>query len=178
MRRRLGRFLIPVALVLYLVMIPLNRWFESEHVEVFPFFKWKLFAHVPDWETVEYGLAIEAIDGEPPRGPGTLWLIPSDDVRDWKALRLAVTACTKDGDCDGTVADVLVPLIRDAFGDRSVDFRIVEARVDLRDVGDRVDDVANGTMARSEFLRPAEVIGRWNTRTGRIDAGTAASSSD
>ena len=178
MRWRLRRFLIPIALGLCLVMIPLNRWLESEHVEVFPFFKWKLFAHVPDWETVEYGLAIEAVDGEPAPGPGMHWLIPSDDVRDRKALRLAAAACTKDGDCDGAVTEVLVSRIQDAFGDRSVDFRIVQAKVDLRDIGGRVADIADGTVALSDFLRPIKVIGRWNTRTGRLGTVPAASASD
>ena len=176
MRRRLARYLIPAVIGLYLVMIPLNSVLESEHAEVFPFYKWRLFASAPDWETRDYGLAVEAIDGRP--APETLYLIPSDDVRDWKALRLAVTACTKGDDCDGTVAQVLVPLIHDALGEHSIDFRIVEAKVDLRDVGERIDDVVTGTMTRSDFFRPTKIIGRWNTETGRLDAATAASPSN
>lgn len=171
-RRRLTKYLIPAVLVLYIAMIFLNSVLETEHVEVFPFFKWKLFANVPEWEAIEYGLAVEAIDGEPVSRD--LYLIPSDDVRDWKALRLAITACTKGGDCDGTVEEVLVPIVREALGPASIDFRIVEARVNLGDVRDRIDDVADGMATRTDFLRPIEVIGRWNTETGPLSAVATA----
>ncbi len=172
-RFRLAKLLIPAFFVLYIVMIPLNGVLEDDHTEVFPFFKWKLFAHVPDWETTEFGLAIDAIDGEPV--DGDVYLIPSTDIRDWKVLSTTAWACRRGDPCDETVRDVLVPIVLAALGDRSIDFSIIEAVVDLRDVRDGVDDLADGTALRTDFYRPVDVIGRWNTQTGRIgppaDAG-------
>ena len=171
-RFRLAKLLVPAFFVLYLVMIPLNGVLESEHTEVFPFFKWKLFANIPDWQTTEFGLAIDAIDGEPT--DGDFYLIPSTDIRDWKVMSSIAWACRRGDPCDETVADVLVPIVRQALGDHSIDFSIVEAEVDLRDVRDRVDDLADGIALRTDFYRPVSVIGQWNTETGRIGPSTDA----
>lgn len=171
-RFRLAKLLIPAFFVLYLVMIPLNGVLEDDHTEVFPFFKWKLFAHVPEWETTEFGLAIDAIDGEPV--DGDVYLIPSTDIRDWKVLSTTAWACRRGDPCDETVRQVLVPIVRHALGDRSIDFSIIEAEVDLRDVRDGVDDLADGTALRTDFYRPVAVIGRWNTQTGRIGPSAEA----
>lgn len=167
-RRRAWKLLVPGFIVLYIAMIPLNSVLETEHVEVFPFFKWKLFTHIPDWETFEYALVIDAIDGETPAE--TFYLIPSTDVRDWKALRRVAIACAKDRGCDEAVTEVLYPIIRRALGDRSIDFRIIRADVDLHDVQDNITEFADGRLTRADFLRPSEVIVEWNTHTGRADA--------
>lgn len=166
-RRRLWKLLVPGFIVLYIAMIPLNSVLESEHVEVFPFFKWKLFTHIPDWESFEYGLVIDAIDGEPPAE--TAYLIPSDDVRDWKALRRVAIACAKDRGCEEDVTGVLYPIIERALGERSIDFSIIKADVDLHELQDNIDEFADGRLTRTDFFRPIEVIARWNTRTGRLD---------
>lgn len=171
-RFRLAKLLIPAFFVLYLVMIPLNGVLEDDHTEVFPFFKWKLFANIPDWETTEFGLAIDAIDGEPTEGD--FYLIPSTDIRDWKVLSTTAWACRRGDPCDDMVSDVLVPIVRQALGDRSIDFSIIEAEVDLRDVRDGVDDLADGTALRTDFYRPVRVLGQWNTETGRIAPSTDA----
>ena len=166
-RSRRFKWLIPAFLVLYLAMIPLNSVLETEHVEVFPFFKWKLFTHIPDWETFEYALVIDAIDGETPAE--TRYLIPSEDVRDWKALRRVAIACEKDRGCDEAVTEVLDPIIRRALGERSVDFSIIRADVDLHDVQDNIVDFVDGRLTRTDFFSPSKVIVRWNTHTGRTD---------
>lgn len=166
-RRRRLTLLVPAFIVLYIAMIPLNSVLETDHVEVFPFFKWKLFTHIPDWETFEYALVIDSIDGEPPAE--TFYLIPSADVRDWKALRRVAIACAKDRGCDEAVTEVLYPIIQRALGERSIDFTIIKADIDLRDLQDNLTDFADGRLTRADFLRPSDVIVRWNTRTGRID---------
>ena len=166
-RRRWWKLLVPGFIVLYIAMIPLNSVLESEHVEVFPFFKWKLFTHIPDWESFEYGLVIDAIDGEPPAA--TSYLIPSDDVRDWKALRRVAIACAKDRGCEEDVTGVLYPIIERALGKRSIDFSIIKADVDLHELQDNIDDFADGRLTRTDLFRPSEVIAQWNTRTGRLD---------
>lgn len=157
--RRLVRLLAPAIVVLYVIMIPLNSAIETDHSEIFPFFKWKLFAHIPDWETYEFALIVDAIDGDDVEG--TYYLIPNDSVRDWKALRLAALACRDGIDCDETVAEVIYPIIRRDLGDSSVDFRIVRAQVDLRDVQDHVSELTEGEIAATDLFQPIEVLGRW-----------------
>lgn len=126
----------------------------------------------PDWQTTEFGLVIDAVDGEPTEGD--YYLIPSPDIRDWKVLSTTAWACRRGDPCDDTVADVLVPIVRQAFGGRSVDFSIIEAEVDLADVRDGIDDLADGNATRTDFFRPVKVIGQWNTETGRIGPSSEA----
>ena len=129
-RFRLTKLTILLFLVLYIVMIPLNSVLEQEHSEVFPFFKWQLFSNIPSWQTHEYGLVLEAIDGEPVEEG--IYLIPNTEIRDWKALRFAALDCVKNVECDNTIADVIYPLVIESTGHREVEFRIVKAEIDLR----------------------------------------------
>ncbi len=165
-RYRLIKLFVPAFFAFYLVMIPLHAVLETEHSEVFPFFDWKLFAEVPDWTTTEFALVVDAIDGEPTEG--SYYLIPSSDIRNWKVARSIGRVCRRGDPCDDMVADVLVPIVKQALGDRSVDFSIINAEVDLRVVRDGIDELANGTATRTDFFRPTEIIGQWNTETGRI----------
>lgn len=167
-RFRLTRLLIPLFLVLYVVMIPLNSVVEQEHSEVFPFFKWQLFSNIPDWQTHEYALVLEAIDGQ--RVEERQYLIPNTEVRDWKALRLAALDCVRNVDCDDTIADVIYPLVIRSVGHEEVEFSIVKAEIDLREVQLQVDDIANGRTAITDFFQSESEIGRWNTEVGRISA--------
>ena len=167
-RFRLVKYLIPLFLVLYIVMIPLNAVVEQEHTEVFPFFKWKLFSHIPDWKTREYALVLEAVDGQPVEAGH--YLIPNTNVRDSKALRLAALDCIKNVDCDDTVADVIYPLVIGSVGHDEVEFSIIRAEIDLREIQPGVYDIANGSAAITDFFQPVSTIGRWNTELGRISA--------
>ena len=165
-RYRLTKLLVPAFLVLYIAMIPLHSVLETEHGEIFPFFRWKLFSHIPDWQSYDYGLVVDAIDGQPTSG--VHFLIPNPDIRDWKALRLAVSACAAEIDCDETVAEVLYPIVHQNLGDRSVDFSIVRTTADLHDVQANIDGLVDGTTTRADLTRPTRVLSRWNTETGRI----------
>ena len=167
-RFRLTKYLIPFFLVLYIVMIPLNSVVEQDHSEVFPFFKWKLFSNIPDWRTQEYALVLEAVDGQPVEEGH--YLIPNVNVRDWKALRLAAIDCVKNVDCDDTVADVIYPLVIRSVGHDEVEFSIIRAEIDLREVQPQVDDIADDKAAITDFFQSESVIGRWNTEVGRISA--------
>ena len=167
-RLRLTRILIPLLLVLYVVMIPLNSVVEQEHSEVFPFFKWKLFSNIPGWQTHEYALVLEAIDGQPVSEAH--YLIPNTEVRHWKTLRLAASSCIKNVDCDDTVAELIYPLVIRSTGHHDVDFRIIKAEIDLRELQPAVDDIADGTKRRTDFFRSEALVGRWNTEVGRISA--------
>ena len=167
-RFRLTRFLIPLFLVLYIVMIPLNSVVEQEHSEVFPFFKWQLFSNIPDWQTHEYGLVLEAIDGQPVEEGN--YLIPNTEIRDWKALRFAASDCVKNVHCDITVADVIYPIVVRSTGHLEVEFSIIRAEIDLRVMQPAVDDIASGRTPITDFFQSESPIGRWNTKIGRISA--------
>ena len=151
-------------------MIPLNSVIEEEHSEVFPFFSWELFVNIPEWQTSEYALVIDAVDGH--EMEEDYYLIPSSNIRDWKALRSSAMACRKNINCDDIVTDVLYPIIWNYIGEHNVDFSIIKVAGDLRDVRDRIDDLAAGTATRTDFFQPRAVVGRWNTETGRISPST------
>ena len=159
--------MIPAFLVLYIVMLPLNALIEDDHGEIFPFFSWRLFTRVPDWYTTEYGLLVHSVEGLEVDEP--FYLIPSDDIRDWKALSQAVKACTTSGNCDQTVTETLYPIVFHSLETRNVEFSIIEARIDLRDIQDRIDDIATTAINKTEFFQPGNTIGRWHTQTGRMD---------
>ena len=165
-RYQLIKLLIPVTVVLYIVMLLLHSVIEEEHTEVFPFFSWGLFSIIPDWQTSEYALIVHSIDGDEVDGP--LYLIPSNDIRDFKALNLATTACTKDSHCDETVVEVLYPIIEQSLGTKSVEFSIVVASIDLHDIQDNIDDIAVQAASKTDFFQSHTSIGRWNTQVGRI----------
>ena len=67
---------------------------------------------------------------------------------------------------------MLYPIIERALGDRSIDFSIIKADVDLHELQDNVDEFADGRLTRTDFFQPSDVIARWNTRTGRLDTAT------
>ena len=174
-RFRPTRFLVPLFLVLYVVMIPLNSVVEQEHSEVFPFFKWQLFSNIPGWQTHQYALVLEAVDGQPVEEGN--YLIPNTEVRDWKALRFAAFACVDNGDngdCDDTIADVIYPIVIRSTGHHEVEFSIIRAEIDLREVQPAVDDIADGRTPISDFFQSESVIGRWNTEIGRVSASVPA----
>lgn len=166
-RHRFVTTLIPALAVLYVVMLPLASLIEEDHREVLPFFSWRLFTRVPDWNTTEHGLLLHSVDGA--AVSGAYYLIPSDDIRHWKALQLAVRACKSDSTCDQTVAEVLYPIVFESLGTTNVEFSIVRARVDLRDIQNHVEDLATQRLNKTEFYQVDRTIGRWHTQVGRID---------
>ena len=157
-------------LILYLAMIPLNAVLETERSEVFPFFDWKLFAYIPDWQVTEFALVVDAIDGELIEEPH--YLVPNTDVRDWKAVRTVALGCKRDDLCDEEVNEVLLPIIRESLSGRDINFSLIEATIDLSDIRDNIEELANGSAIHTEYFRPVRTIGQWNTETGRIGVPT------
>lgn len=143
--------------MLYVVMIPLNSLVEQEHSEIFPFFNWQLFSNIPSWQKHEYGLVLEAIDGEPVEEGN--YLIPNAEIRDWKALRFAASYCVKNVDCDDRIADVIYPLVIRSTGHHDVEFRIIKAEIDLREVQPAIDDIADGKTPIADFFQSESTIG-------------------
>ena len=166
-RHRLITMLIPALAIIYVVMLPLASVIEEDHGEVLPFFSWRLFSRVPDWNTTEYGLLLHFVEGA--AVSGTYYLIPSDDIRHWKALRLAAKACNSDSNCDQIVAEVLYPIVFESLGTTNVEFSIIRATVDLHDVQDHIDALATQQLNKTEFFKVDRTIGRWHTQVGRVD---------
>ena len=153
-------------IALYVVMLPLNSVLEEDHGEIFPFFSLRLFSRIPDWQTTEYGLLLHSIDGVALESE--YYLIPSDDVRDWKALRSVASVCRRNDNCDEEVAAVLYPILFDSLGTMNIEFSIVRARVDLHEIQDNIDDIATRAVSKTSFFRLDTTIGRWNTQVGRL----------
>ena len=147
-------------------MLPLNSVLEEDHGEIFPFFSWRLFSRIPDWQTTEYGLLLHSIDGA--SLDSEYYLIPGDNIRDWKALRSVAAVCRRSDNCDEDVATVLYPILFDSLGSMNIEFSIVRARVDLHEIQDNIDDIASRAVSKTSFFRPDTIIGRWNTQVGRI----------
>ncbi len=155
-----------VLLGLYIAMIPLNSVIEREHREIFPFFTWSLFVHIPDWYTYEYGLIVHSIDGD--ELDRSYYAIPSTEIRDWKSLHSVARACKVVNDCDQGVTEIIYPILYKALGTTEMEFSIVEARIDLHDVQDNIEHIAAQEMGKTDLFRIHSVIGRWNTQVGRI----------
>ena len=165
-RYRLIMGLIPAILALYIVMLPLNRVVEEEHVEVFPFFSWSLFSSVPNAQTSEYGLILHSIDGNRVDEPH--YLIPNDEVRDWKALHLVAEVCRKNSSCDLEVKEIIYPIVWRLVDAEVVEFSIIQARVDLLEIQNHIRDIVAQQADITDFFEPRTEMGRWNTYTGRV----------
>ena len=165
--------LIPAILTLYIIMIPMNRVVEKEHAELFPFFRWTLFPSVPNASTSEYGLILHSINGY--EVDGTQYLIPNDEIRDWKTLKLTAESCKKDVSCDSKVIDVIYPIVWRLADAEVAEFSIIEARIDLRDIQENIRDIVAKQANITDFFQPRTEIGRWNTSSGRIRVQEATS---
>ena len=108
-----------------------------------------LSAH-SDWQTFEYGLIIDSVDGHPTEE--VRYLLPNTNVRYSKALNLAAYTCTTSIDCSDTVAEVIYPIIHKLTGKENVDFSIVKARIDLHDFRDNITDIVDETAAITDFF--------------------------
>lgn len=165
-RYRLIMGLIPVILAFYLAMLPMNRTIEEEHVEIFPFFSWSLFSSVPSVNSSQYSLVLHAIDNN--EVDGIRYLIPNDDVRDWKALNLVAEICRRNDPCDSEVVEIIYPIVWRLTGAETAEFSILEARVDLHDIQENIRDIVDQQANITDFFQSRTDIGRWNTRSGRI----------
>ena len=174
MRLPTGRYnwlklLLPCVLVLYPVMVlaGLIIGIGAVQGEIFPFFSWRLFSDTPQWAIVKPGLMVHSIDGEPIAG--TRYLIPNQDIRDQKALRNAINHCFHPDNCDQAVAQLIFPVVRRLTQGHDVEFSIVNARIDLRDVQQGIGSIAKGKSKRTDFYTPETLIGRWTTTRGRVE---------
>lgn len=170
-RYRFLKVLIPFFLGFYVFMIWLKPVLGVTHDEIFPFFDWTLFDYIPEWYVTENALVVHSIDGKPVSG--TRYLIPSHSIRDWKALGSTVNDCRRLADCDNAVKQRLYPIVKRRAEGKDVEFSIIEARIDLREVQRGIYDLAKGEAKRTDFfqLRPENVLGRWSTGGGRSQTG-------
>ena len=165
-RHRWMKLLGPTFFAVTILMVPLNFVLERQHVEVFPFFRWKLFTTVPEWNTTEYVLTVDAVDGVEVAGPQ--YLVPNSSIRDWKTVRAAGRTCRNADNCDDIVAELIMPIVTQSYGDRHVEFSILRANIDLRGISNNVASITDGTLSLTEFLHPDIVVGTWMTPTTGI----------
>lgn len=170
-RYRLLKFLIPFFLGFYVVMIWLKPVIGVTHDEVFPFFAWTLFDVIPEWYVTENALVVHSIDGEPVSG--TRYLIPTGNIRDQKALGTTVNDCVRLAACNDAVKQRLYPIVNRLAEGNDVEFSIIEARIDLREVQRGIYGLAEGEAKRTDFfqLQIENTIGRWTTGGGRSQTG-------
>ena len=165
-RYRMIIFLMPLFLVFYIAMTPLNPFIDKNQ-EIHPFYSWALFAEPRSWHVTENALVVYSIDGVPPEA-GAQYLIPNTDIRDLKALGTVVRACVRNPDCDSVVEEILNPIVERLVGGDNAEFIIVKAGIDLRDVQKNIRELADGTAMIFEFYQPNKVIGCWSTSEGRV----------
>ena len=165
-RYRLLKFLIPSFLGFYLFMVWLKPVIGVTHNEIFPFFSWNLFSGTPGSYTTENALIVHSIDGSPVSG--TRYLIPNRDISDQKALKSTVRDCRILSGCDQAVKRRLYPIVNRLTRGEDVEFSIITARIDLREVQRGIASLAKGEAKRTDFFRQDRFIGRWTTGGGRV----------
>lgn len=175
--RRYGllKALVPGVLALHALL----AWLEplAGPREIFPFFSWRLYSRVPDWQANEYAAVAHAIGGETldepryliPAGIDGATSVPTTNAtNDKKALTSVAAECWEIRRCDEAAETILYPVIERAAGGAEVEFSIIAADVDLRAARRDVARLADGTANRSDYYSARRTMGRWNTRTGRV----------
>ena len=70
--------------------------------------------------------------------------------------------------CDKAVKQRLYPIVNRLARGKDVEFSIIKARIDLREVQRGIGSLAKGEAKRTDFFRPDRFIGRWTTGGGRV----------
>ena len=176
-RYRLLKYFIPLFLALYLAMVFWKVVIGFAQDEIFPFFSWDLFSAPPGWERTENAVIVHSVYGAPV--DGAPYLIPSDNPNGWKALRRTVNACRGPAECDAAVEQFLFPPVQqlawqnkvnldEMQGYNDVEFSIVQANINLRDIQDNLGQIASGEITRADLLQSPAALGRWRTLEGRV----------
>lgn len=164
-RSRMTRSFTAVFVVFYLCMVLLYLLLPAtvrHQDEIYPFFAWTLVNSPPpsNEELIENAVLLHTIDGVPTNA--VRYLIPSNKIRDAKALERTIDACERDpAACDATVEALLFPIVRRLTNGGSVEFSIVRARVDLRGARREIRRLADGEARKTDFFRPEREVGRW-----------------
>ena len=138
--------------------------------EIFPFFSWTLYAVPPGWEKTEFAIVVHSIDGKAVGDAGYLATRGIKHNKYLKRLRRAAEECVRRPErCEGVVRQLLHPIVRSSVGGGEVEFSVVRVQIDLREIREDIQKIAEGKAARADYYRLVEAIGRW--RMGR-DAGS------
>ncbi len=80
-----------------------------------------------------------------------------------------------ENECLHAVERVLLPIVAHLAGSREVEFSLVRATVDLRDVREGIRDLHAGRTQLPDYYRVAAVLSRWASGPGGLQrvAGTA-----
>lgn len=170
-RYRLGKYGIPLFLAGYLLVAGMHLVFGDRSTEIFPFFAWTLFPRTPEWRKTLSAVIVHSVDGEPVDGEsagGARYVIPRRNIGHLKVLHRAVRECRMRPDgCDAAVARLLHPIVTAVTRGDRVDFSVVIARIDLREVRKDVANLAAGRSEKTDHFRPVSIVGRWTTPGGR-----------
>lgn len=130
--------------------------------EIFPFFSWTLYAVPPGWEKTEFAIVVHSIDGEAVGEAG--YMVPRGVKYNkyLKRLRRAAEECVRRPErCEDVVRQLLHPIVRSSVGGGEVEFSVVRVRIDLREIREDIQKIAEGKAARADYYRLGETIGRW-----------------
>lgn len=159
--------LVPILVGFYLIVVSLKPALSNTRDAAFPVFSWALFANTPPWIAHKNVVIAHSIDGRPVRR----YLIPARSPAPSKTLRLAISHCRANPDCDDEVRDLLYPIVTRLSGGRSVEFTVATERVDLRKVRADIHAIAAGSVSRMRHFERDRTFGRWSTTGGRLGIG-------
>lgn len=130
--------------------------------EVFPFFSWTLYAVPPGWKKTEFAIVAHSIDREKVDDAG--YLVPRGVKYNkyLKRLRRAAEECVQRPEqCEGIVRQLLHPIVQSSVGEGEVEFSLVRVKIDLREIREDIQKIAEGKASKTDYYRMDETIGRW-----------------
>lgn len=134
----------------------------SSTCEIFPFFPWTLYSVPPGWKKTEFAIVEHSIDGEAIDGAD--YMIPRGIKYNkyLKRLRRAAEECVQRPEqCENIVRQLLYPIVRGSVGGGEVEFSVVRVKINLREIREDIQKIAEGKASKTDYYRPVETIGRW-----------------
>ena len=130
--------------------------------EIFPFFAWTLYSVPPDWEKIDFAVVVHSVGGEAVGEVG--YMVPQGIKYNkyLKRLRWVAEECVRRPEqCEGVVRQLLYPIVRSSVGEGEVEFSLVRVKIDLREIREDIEKIAEGKAAKVDYYRMEETIGRW-----------------
>ena len=174
-RYRVVKWLIPLSITTYMITLYLhhNSIVASNKLEIYPFAGWRLFSYTPEQFGIESAVVLDSINGQQ---ADTHYLIPnnsSTSIDDQSVAGRTASACAVNPDCN-EAEELLFPVIERLIAGRydgsieDIEFSLIRVRIDYSDILEHIRPLADGKVAKSDFYKPTQTIGRWSTRNGRI----------
>ena len=161
-RYRVVKYLVFILPLFYLAIVGLKPVLSTHKQETIPFFSWQLFSWTPQWDKKVIGVVAHSIGNEPVTE--TRYLIPGNDIRDLKILRMVIDICNpsfQSIECAEIVRQTLYPAIKRISQSDSVTFGIVKGIVDMREVREDITDLAEGKTSRTDYYQIDSIMSAW-----------------